>query len=332
MEKVYIFGHRNPDTDSVTAAITLSYLKRKQGINAIPVVLSSITRETSYALNYFNVKEFLSDIKFAAKRFWGKHSIFAIIIHEIMDKSKSYGSDNISDNFIRVIDHLSMLSCYLYRGRRTLDRLYSDFDVFESAANGRIDLTKENELDIAENIFSIFFSSINSDIKRVYYERNYSDNIIKYNLIVEKMVAGQYRQIPFSKESTGNHQLLRVLCYIISAAQGNIVVMDEADSGIHDYLFLKILQEIVPCIEGQLIMTTHNTMLMEADFSRNATYILGEEADGQKIITSISDFDKRTYASNNIRNKYIHNGYGGLPNVTKIDFKSLINQLDNLNN
>ena len=25
MEKVYIFGHRNPDTDSVTAAITLSY-------------------------------------------------------------------------------------------------------------------------------------------------------------------------------------------------------------------------------------------------------------------------------------------------------------------
>lgn len=69
MEKVYIFGHRNPDTDSVTAAITLSYLKRKQGINAIPVVLSSITRETSYALNYFNVKEpmFLNDIKLKVK-------------------------------------------------------------------------------------------------------------------------------------------------------------------------------------------------------------------------------------------------------------------------
>ena len=69
MEKVYIFGHRNPDTDSVTAAITLSYLKRKQGINAIPVVLSSINRETSYALNYFNVKEpmFLNDIKLKVK-------------------------------------------------------------------------------------------------------------------------------------------------------------------------------------------------------------------------------------------------------------------------
>jgi len=69
MEKVYIFGHRNPDTDSVTAAITLSYLKRKLGMNAIPVILSSITRETSYALNYFKVKEplFLNDVKLKVK-------------------------------------------------------------------------------------------------------------------------------------------------------------------------------------------------------------------------------------------------------------------------
>ena len=69
MEKVYIFGHRNPDTDSVTAAITLAYLKRKLGMNAIPVVLCSITRETAYALNYFNVKEpmFLNDIKLKVK-------------------------------------------------------------------------------------------------------------------------------------------------------------------------------------------------------------------------------------------------------------------------
>ena len=69
MEKVYIFGHRNPDTDSVTAAITLSYLKRKLGMNAVPVILSSITRETSYALNYFKVKEplFLNDVKLKVK-------------------------------------------------------------------------------------------------------------------------------------------------------------------------------------------------------------------------------------------------------------------------
>ena len=69
MEKVYVFGHRNPDTDSVTAAITLSYLKRKLGINAIPAILSSVNRETKYALNYFGVKEpiFLNDVKLKVK-------------------------------------------------------------------------------------------------------------------------------------------------------------------------------------------------------------------------------------------------------------------------
>ncbi len=69
MEKIYIFGHRNPDTDSVTAAITLSYLKRKQGLHTVPVILSSISKETSYALNYFGVKEpmFLNDVKLKVK-------------------------------------------------------------------------------------------------------------------------------------------------------------------------------------------------------------------------------------------------------------------------
>ena len=33
-EKIYIFGHQKPDTDSVCSAISLAYLKRKLGINA----------------------------------------------------------------------------------------------------------------------------------------------------------------------------------------------------------------------------------------------------------------------------------------------------------
>ena len=69
MEKVYIFGHRNPDTDSVTAAITLSYLKNKLGMNTIPAVLSSINLESKFALNYFNVPEpiFLNDVNIKIK-------------------------------------------------------------------------------------------------------------------------------------------------------------------------------------------------------------------------------------------------------------------------
>lgn len=68
-DKVYVFGHRNPDTDAVTGAISLSYLRRKMGMNTIPAVLSSTNLETKYALNYFKVKEpiFLNDVKIKIK-------------------------------------------------------------------------------------------------------------------------------------------------------------------------------------------------------------------------------------------------------------------------
>ena len=64
-DKVYVFGHRNPDTDAVTAAISLAHLKRELGMNAIPAVLSGINLETKYALNHFKLKEplFLNDVK-----------------------------------------------------------------------------------------------------------------------------------------------------------------------------------------------------------------------------------------------------------------------------
>ena len=104
MEQVYIFGHRNPDTDSVTAAITLSYLKRKQGMNAVPVVLSSISRETSYALNYFNVKEpmFLNDIKLKVKDLEYSKNYMVTESSSIYDSYKKMSKEGMSK--IPVVD------------------------------------------------------------------------------------------------------------------------------------------------------------------------------------------------------------------------------------
>lgn len=69
MEQIYIFGHQKPDTDSVCAAITFSYLKNKLGLNTVPKVLGHINNEAKYALDYFNVKEpgYLNDVKVQVK-------------------------------------------------------------------------------------------------------------------------------------------------------------------------------------------------------------------------------------------------------------------------
>ena len=68
-EKIFIFGHRKPDTDSVTSAISLSYLKNKLGFNTEPRILSDTNPETKFVLDYFKVEEpkYLNDVKVEIK-------------------------------------------------------------------------------------------------------------------------------------------------------------------------------------------------------------------------------------------------------------------------
>ena len=68
-------------------------------------------------------------------------------------------------------------------------------------------------------------------------------------------------------------------------------------------------------------------MLMQSDFARESTYILRERDDGSKSVQCISDYEKRTYFNNNVRNKYLNNDYGGVPRVRPIDFEQVINEL-----
>ncbi|MGF7048287.1 manganese-dependent inorganic pyrophosphatase [Paenibacillus sp. DS2015] len=55
MTKVLIFGHKNPDTDTICSAIAYAELKKAIGVDAEPVRLGSINGETQYALDQFKV-------------------------------------------------------------------------------------------------------------------------------------------------------------------------------------------------------------------------------------------------------------------------------------
>lgn len=69
MQTTYIFGHKIPDTDSVCASISLSYLKNKLGEKTQPRVLGTLNKESKFVLNYFKIKEpeFLNDVKVQIK-------------------------------------------------------------------------------------------------------------------------------------------------------------------------------------------------------------------------------------------------------------------------
>ncbi len=65
----FIFGHKNPDTDSVCSSIALSYLRNELGGKTVPKVLGNINNETKYALNYFKVPvpSYLNDVRVRIK-------------------------------------------------------------------------------------------------------------------------------------------------------------------------------------------------------------------------------------------------------------------------
>ncbi|WP_280771382.1 manganese-dependent inorganic pyrophosphatase [Salipaludibacillus daqingensis] len=54
-EKVLIFGHQNPDTDTICSALVYADLKKELGKNVEPVRLGEVGGETQYALDYFKV-------------------------------------------------------------------------------------------------------------------------------------------------------------------------------------------------------------------------------------------------------------------------------------
>ncbi|MCR8979366.1 MULTISPECIES: manganese-dependent inorganic pyrophosphatase [Brevibacillus] len=56
MEKTLIFGHKNPDTDTICSALIYADLKTKLGANVEPVRLGNMNGETEFVLKYFNVE------------------------------------------------------------------------------------------------------------------------------------------------------------------------------------------------------------------------------------------------------------------------------------
>ena len=58
MEKIIVFGHKNPDTDTICSSIVMADLQTKiRGEEVIPCRLGEINEETRYALERFGIEE-----------------------------------------------------------------------------------------------------------------------------------------------------------------------------------------------------------------------------------------------------------------------------------
>ncbi len=55
MGKTYIFGHKNPDTDSITSSLVMANLETKLGRDVEACALGTPNKETEYVLNYLGI-------------------------------------------------------------------------------------------------------------------------------------------------------------------------------------------------------------------------------------------------------------------------------------
>lgn len=170
-DKIYVFGHRNPDTDSVAAAISLAYLKNKLGINAEAAVLSSVNLETKYALNYFNVSEpiFLNDVKIKVSD---------------LDYTKNYSvteRDSINDAYVKMVE-AGISKIPVVDDKSKLLGIITMKDIAHEQFSDSIDKIDSTYDNIMEAIDGEEVLRIDNDIKGRMFVASYKSSTIKENV------------------------------------------------------------------------------------------------------------------------------------------------------
>ena len=55
-DKIFVFGHKNPDTDSICSSVVMANLRSKLGENVEAVRLGELNKETAFAFKHFDIE------------------------------------------------------------------------------------------------------------------------------------------------------------------------------------------------------------------------------------------------------------------------------------
>lgn len=276
----------------------------------------------------FLEKTAYQEIKLACSKYWGKHSLLSILMHESNDKADEYIKEQLTDNFDYIMEFLSRISCKVKFGSRQERGIIGlPHEIFGDFDEGTISKDDEYLLDKTEEMLTIFFQNIYRDISKVFYKRTIKENSIHYQLMQTKMIAGQERDIEFSMESTGTQSLLQLLPFMLVVVEGSVAIIDEFDTGVHDLLVQSLVKSLFDSLKGQLIMTTHNTLLMESGIPKECIYVINELDNGDKEIQCITHYDNKIHTNTNIRDQYMDGKYKGIPEPAAVNFRALLETL-----
>ena len=256
-------------------------------------------------------------------KYWGKYSFLSLLSFEMAEKNKYYIENNISKNIFEVINHIWEMTVHVDKGTfRTIPDSFVKVRKLNNIQVGNVKKEKIHEIEKYENILNIFFTQAYADIKEVKYKIDEKEDRLYYELYFNKMIGGKIKSIPSKYESDGTKRILNQFDTIIGSLLGETVILDEIDNGIHDVLMKNIIMSIKDEITGQLIITTHNTLLLEI-LPKEYIYILSTDYNGNKTINSIKEYGIKIQKNNNARDLYFKGIFGGIPTTDYIDFEEI---------
>ena len=147
-KETLIFGHKNPDTDSITSALVMENLEKKLGNeNAKAVRLGNVNKETQYVLKYLGIEapELIEDVEDSQD----------VILVDHNEASQTVG--NISNaKILKVVDHHTMNFVAPYQ-------LYYRAEPVGCTSTIIYKLYKQNDVEITPKMAGIMLSAIISD-------------------------------------------------------------------------------------------------------------------------------------------------------------------------
>ncbi|MDC7770007.1 manganese-dependent inorganic pyrophosphatase [Priestia megaterium] len=149
MAKTLIFGHKNPDTDTICSAIAYADLKNKLGVDAEPIRLGDINGETQFALEKFDAElpRFVDEVS--------KETNEVILVDHNERQQSANDIDQV--RVLEVIDHHRIANF------ETADPLYYRAEPVGCTATILNKMYKENGVEIEPNIAGLMLSAIISD-------------------------------------------------------------------------------------------------------------------------------------------------------------------------
>ena len=148
MGKTYIFGHKNPDTDSITSSLVMANFERKLGNeDAVACRLGNINKETEYVLNYLGIEppELIDGVEDGAN---------VILVDHNNPKESIENLDNVK--VLKVVDHHAVVLTTGYP-------LFYRAEPVGCTETVLYKLYRENNIEVDKTIATLMVSAIISD-------------------------------------------------------------------------------------------------------------------------------------------------------------------------